>query len=282
MQKLAHTFAPTLLAVGLSLAASARAADATPDPDDGYEADTAPAQAPSHDADPTERAYGLLPDSVSPRVGDQVVTGHFWGGYDGGARRPVGDAVVDGRLSRWLALRAGASSSDLWGRPTATLGVRLGILRDGAAPFDLGVGVFYLPASIRGDGLVLGVLSFGKTFGRLSSQAMFGYGQDPEGDDGFGVTSLGGTYKLTERVHIGVASRARFQLWSADSKFSSLDQPVMDLSAGPLVGYSIGRFDIIAQGGIAGLMLRSPPETTGERTSLQLGPLMMLGVSAAL
>ena len=86
-------------------------------------------------------------------MGDQVVTGHFWGGYDGGARGAVGEAVVDGRIPRFVALRVGATSSDLWGHSTAILGARLGLLREGTAPLDLGVGVFYQPQSIRGDGI---------------------------------------------------------------------------------------------------------------------------------
>src|SRR4029077_9352084 len=115
-----------------------------------------------------------------------------------------------------------------------------------------------------------------------SSQASFGYGQDPEGDDGLGVTSLGGTFRVTERVNAGLQSRARVQLWSADKKFANLDQPVMDFTVGPLLAYSLGPFDVIAHGGIAGLMLKAPPEAPGERTRLQLGPLLMLGIGAAL
>ena len=56
----------------------------------------------------------------------------------------------------------------------------------------------------------------------------------------------------------------------------------MDFSAGPLLAYALGPFDIIAHGGIAGLMLKAPPDGAGDRTRLQLGPLVMLGVGAAL
>jgi hypothetical protein len=268
--------------VAISLAAAARAG-ATSGQAEGSEAGVAPAdEAAKLDARRTARAYEILPFSVSPRVGDQLVTGRFWGGYDGGARGAMGEAVVDGRVSRFLVLRVGASSSDLWGRPTATLGARLGVLREGAAPFDLGVGVFYQPQSIRGDGLVTGTVCLGKTIGSLSSEASFGYGQDPEGDDGVGVTSLGGLLRVTERVHAGIQSRARLQLWSKDRKSATLEQPVMDFSAGPLLAYSAGRFDIMAHGGIAGLLLEAPPGTVGERAKLQLGPMVMLGIGTAL
>ena len=247
------------------------------------EADAAPADETSTlDAARTARAYTLMPFAMSPRVGDQVVTGHVWGGYDGGSRGAVGEAVVDGRVSRSLALRVGATSSNLWGRSTAMLGARLGLLREGGAPLDLGVGVVYQPQSIRGDGIVTATVSLGKTIGRLSSQASFGYGQDPEGDDGLGVTSVGAIFRASERIHLGIDGRARAQLWSTDKKFASLEQPIMDFTAGPLLAYALGRFDIIAYGGIAGLMLKAPPELAGDRTRLQLGPLAMLGVGAAL
>jgi hypothetical protein len=266
----------------LFLVASARAGAATTD-GVGEEADIpAVDEANTRDDARTARAYGVLPFSVSPRVGDKLVTGHFWGGYDGGARGAVGEAVVDGRVSRWLALRVGATTSDLWGRSTAILGGRVGILREGSAPLDLGVGVVYQPQSIRGDGIITATVSAGKTIGRLSTQASFGYGQDPEADDGLGVSSLGAVFRVGERVHLGVDGRARVQLWSTDKKFASLEQPVMDFTAGPLLAYSLGPFDIIAHGGLAGLMLKAPPEAVGDRTRLQLGPLMMLGVGATL
>ena len=270
-----------VLVVSVAAAASARA-DAAPDQVDDPAADAASTDATASMDRRAARAYGVIPFGVSPRAADQAVTGDFWGGYDGGARGPVGEAVIDGRVSRLLSLTVGASSSDLSGRSTAILGARLGLLRDGAAPFDLGVGLFFQPQSIRGDGLVTGTVSLGKTVGRLSSQATFGYGQDPEGDDGLGVTSLGGVFRVTERVQAGLASRARVQLWSNDRKFSMLEQPVMDFTAGPLLAYSLGCFDIIAQGGLAGLMLKMPPDAIGDHTRFQLGPLVMLGVGATL
>jgi hypothetical protein len=176
----------------------------------------------------------------------------------------------------------GATSSDLWGRSTAILGARLGILREGTAPLDLAVGAVYQPQSIRGDGIITATVSLGKKIGRLSSQATFGYGQDPEADDGQGMTSLGAVFRVGERAHVGIQSRARVQLWTTDQKFVNLEQPMMDFTAGPLLAYSVGPFDLIAHGGIAGLMLEAPPGAVGERTRLQLGPLVMLGVGAAL
>ncbi len=246
-------------------------------------ADVVPAdEAGELEARRAARAYGLMPFALSPRVADQQVTAHFWGGYDGGSRAPVGEAVVDGRITSFLALHVGGRSSDLWGRPTAILGARLGILRQDAAPLDLGVAVLYQPQSIRGDGIVTATVSLGKTVGRLSSQASFGYGQDPEADDGLGVTSLGGVFNVSERVHVGVDGRARIRLWSTDRKFESLEQPLMDFAAGPLLAYSLGAFDIVAHGGIAGLMLQAPPRAAGEPTRIELGPLLMLGVGTTL
>jgi len=271
-----------VVAFGLSVVVSARAG-ATSAQGEGKEADSASIdEAAKLDAQRTARAYGMLPSSVSPRVGDQLVAGHFWGGYDGGSRRAVGEAVVDGRITRLLALHVGATSSDLWGRSTAIVGARLGILRESTAPLDLGVAIVYQPQSIRGDGIVTATVALGKTIGRLSSQASFGYGQDPEADDGLGVTSLGAVFRVADRVHAGMQGRARVQLWSTDRKFTNLELPALDCSAGPLLAYSVGVFDFIAQGGIAGLMLKAPPEAPGDRTRLQLGPMVMFGVGASL
>lgn len=232
------------------------------------------------------RSYELLPSSVSPRIGDQPVIGQFWAGYGTGSRRAIGTALVDARLSRLLALRVGASSSDLSGRSTAIVGLRLGVLREGASPFDLGVGVFFEPQSIRGDGLVTGALSLGKRISRVSSQAVFEYGQDPEGDDGVGGTSLGVVVALSERVHIGAQARTRLQLWTKDKKFETVEQPVMDFSAGPLLAYSVGGFDVMAHAGISGLLLKQPSQRAGEapggQDRFEAGPTVMLGIGARL
>jgi hypothetical protein len=278
-----------LAAIAVALLASARAGATSKQPaassnqGDEEAADLAPGDQGAELADRrAARAYGLLPFALPPRLGDQLVTSHFWAGYEGGPRGAVGEAVVDGTITPYLALRVGASSSDLWGRPTAMLGARLRILREGAAPLDLGVGVVYQPQSIRGDGIVTGIVSLGKTVGRLSSQATFGYGQDPEGDDGLGVASLGGVFSVSERVHVGIQGRARAQLWSTDRKFANLEQPLMDFSVGPLFAYSLGAFDVMVHGGVAGLMLRAPPEIGGERARLQLGPVALLGLGVTL
>lgn len=274
MRKVAlHVFA-----VGLSIVASAPAGAVVDQADEDAPAD----DAAKLDAARTARAYAVLPFGVSPRVSAESVTGHFWGGYDGGTRAALGEAVVDGRLTRFLALRVGASSPDLWGRSTAILGARLGILRDGAAPFDLGVGVFYQPQSIRGDGLVTAAVSAGKTVGRVSSQATLEYGQDPEGDDGLGGAALGAVMRVGHRVHLGVQGRARFQLWSQDQKFANLERPVMDFAAGPLLAYSLGPLDLMAQAGIAGRMLKAPADALADPTKVQLGPLVMLGLGGSL
>jgi len=96
------------------------------------------------------------------------------------------------------------------------------------------------------------------------------------------VTSLGAVFNVSERVHVGVDGRARIRLWSTDRKFESLEQPLMDFAAGPLLAYSLGAFDIEAHGGIAGLMLQAPPRAAGEPTRIELGPLLMLGVGTTL
>src|SRR5690242_12245491 len=57
------------------------------------------------------RTYQFLPFGASPRTTAQLATGHFWGGYNGSTHGPVGEALVDGRVTELLALRVGATSS---------------------------------------------------------------------------------------------------------------------------------------------------------------------------
>jgi hypothetical protein len=128
----------------------------------------------------------------------------------------------------------------------------------------------------------MGTLSLGKKIGPVSSFATLGYGQDGEGDDHMGSASLGAVYGVSERLHLGIDSRARFQLVSSDKKFDFLTEPAVDFGAGPLLAYALGAFDFTAQGGVGGLMLKGPKDARGERTTLQLGPMVLLGIGAAL
>jgi hypothetical protein len=251
---------------------------APPSPDSDGVAD--PARGAAAEA---TRESRMLPFTISPRVSDKLVTGRFLGGYDGGHREAVGEAIAEGRITRFLAVRAGASSSDLWGHASATFGIQFGILREETAPLDLGLAVLYHPQSIRGDGLVSAALLLGKKIGPVSTFGTLGYGQDPEGDDFMGWATLGAMYALSGRFRVGLDNRVRFQLGSDDEKFKGVVQPTMDFCTGPLLAYSLGPFDVTAQGGIAGLVLESPEtQQAGERSVGRLGPLALLGLAAEL
>jgi hypothetical protein len=238
--------------------------------------------APAPDPKQTTRESTILPFGMSPRVSEGPAVGHVTGGYDGGHRTAVADSIAEANVTRYLAIRAGVSSNDLWGRTTGLFGLKLGLLRQEKAPIDLALGVFYQPQAIQGDGQILSTLSLGRTFDSVSPFLTLGYGRDPEGDDQMGLTSLGAVVRVSDRFHLAIDSRARFQLASTDAKFANITKPVLDFVVGPLVAYSLGPFDFTAQGGLSGLAVQTPADARTAHNSLTLGPLALLGVGATL
>ena len=243
------------------------------------EADTAPADETST-LDALEQPGPTRSCRSRPRRAWAIgVTGHVWGGYDGGQRGAVGEAVVDGKVSRSLALRVDALIRISGGARRRCSAPGSGFCAR-AALLDLGVGVVYQPQSIRGDGIVTATVSLGKTIGvprgPLGCRPGSRRGRRPRGD-------VGRRGLQSQRAHSPRARRSG--AGSAvvhQQEFASLEQPIVDFTAGPLLAYALRQFDIIAYGGIASLMLKAPPELAGNGARLQLGPLAMLGVGAAL
>jgi hypothetical protein len=231
-----------------TLATAEPAPSDSPDQEQTTEARTteAPSAAPAGDA----ASDGVfLPFTLTPS--SRPTFGVVNSGYDGARKVVLYQAMADAHVVAGLSVRAGYTSHDLSGQPSALLGARYQLLRQANHGLDLGVGLFYAPQDVVGEGLVKGSLSLSRKFGRLALFGTAGYGQDPEGDDHRAEGSVASLYVVVPAFLVGLDARARALVLSSDEKHNGVTEPVFDIAAGPLAQYLVGPVALSGQVGMS-------------------------------
>lgn len=202
----------------------------------------------SGDASVAQGAY--LPLTLSPRVGavPALVTGQ--GGYDTARRSAVTQTFVEVRLWGPLALRGGAELGDTTTRLRPTIGARLQLLTQARHAVDGSVAVFYRAEGFtEPEGEIETVIAVGRRIGRTVVIGNLAYGQDPEGRERDGEVRAAALAAVSERVHLGVDARGRFDLGSDRAKLRAANEPTFDLDAGPVAALSVGPVALTAHAG---------------------------------
>jgi hypothetical protein len=207
--------------------------------------------------------------------------GKVLSGYDGGRRAVVYEGAADAHVAGGLSVRAGYASHDLSGHASGLLGARYQLLSQNHQGVDLGLGLFYLPQGIDGEGLVRGSLFLGRDVGKVGLFGSISYGQDPEGDDHHLELSLGSLLPLSPAVLVGADARAR-ALVSSDKKRDQLTEPVFDLALGPVAHYVLGPVVLTGEAGMSALALRGPRASIRSTTETQFGVLGLFSAGFAL
>src|SRR5262249_33844410 len=107
-----------------------------------------PVEGPSSSAAASAGAF--LPLTVA--ASSQSTYGTLASGYEGARKAMLYQGYADAHVVGGLSIRAGYASHDLSGDPTALFGARYQLLRQDRHGFDLGVGLFYMPQDIDGEG----------------------------------------------------------------------------------------------------------------------------------
>jgi hypothetical protein len=232
-------------------------------------------ESPSEVARPIPAAQGaFLPFTVAPATG--ATMGTLTSGYDDARKVVLYQALADAHVVGGLSLRAGYSSNDLAGQPSALVGARFHLLTQERYGLDFGVGLFYEPHDIEGEGLVRGTLALGRRFGELALFGTAGYGQDPEGDDHRAELSAAMLYTIVPAFYVGFDGRARALVFSSDEKHDGLSEPVLDFSAGPLAQFLVGPVALSGQFGVSAV--RYATHGMVPRSSeTRLGPMALVG-----
>jgi len=208
--------------------------------------------------------------------------GKFASGYDGARRTLVYDAAADAHVIGAFSVRAGYASHDLSGHASALLGGRFQLVSQKQHGLDFGIGLFYLPQDIAGEGLVKASLSLGRNFGALAIFTTVSYGQDPEGDDHHAELAVGSLLPLGPAVFVGFDGRARALVFSADAKHNGISEPVFDVALGPLAHYLIGPIVLTSQVGASALAIEGPHGSPRPPAEMRYGVLGLLSAGLAL
>jgi hypothetical protein len=240
-----------------------------------------PAQAPSN-APPASAAAaeGAFLPFTSP-ASSRPTFGTVNSGYDGARKVVLYEALADAHVVGGLSVRAGYSSHDLAGQPSALLGARYQLLSQARYGLDLGVGLFYEPHDIEGEGLVRGSVALSRTLGKLALFGAVGYGQDPEGDDHRADLSIASLYAVVPAFHVGVDARARALVFSSDPKHDGLTEPVLDLAAGPFAQFLVGPVALTGQIGLSAVSFETHGATR-PTSEMRVGPIALLGAGLSL
>jgi hypothetical protein len=206
----------------------------------------------AHDAAATTRDGTFLPTTVSARIGNQRVIGMVLGGYDTtGGQGGLLSGVVEGALFHRVALRIGADYVAPLNTAKLSAAVRVNILSQERFGVDLGLALrFNQVGFTESNGEFESMVLIGRRWNRaaLFGNAVFGVGIDPAERDGEVRAAF--LYSLTDRLNLGLDARGRFDLGDdTPGRAKNKLESDFDLVAGPLVTYSIGPVQFMAQAG---------------------------------
>lgn len=217
----------------------------------GVAKDEKPA-APESTAAVSGEAGMFLPTLIAPRTDSQTGYIRAIGGYDSSHRSAQMEALADVTIIGPLALRAGVLYSQKPNSFRPSVGLRVQVLKQEDAGFDLGAGVFYRPEGFtEAEGEVEVAVAFGRRFGRIGTFANLVYGQDPEGAERDGELRLGALYSVTSLFQAGLDARLRFDLGSEEGERRTEGEAEYDIAFGPTASYALGPVAAIAQVGMS-------------------------------
>jgi hypothetical protein len=259
------------------VAARVAAADPTETPDTTKAAER-PAEGPSSTTAASEGAF--LPFTLGPS--SRSTYGTLVSGYDGARKVGLYQGYADAHVYGGFSVRAGYASHDLSDNASALLGGRFQFLQQDRHGLDLGVGLFYVPHDVEGEGLIKGSLLLARRLGDLALFSTLSYGQDPEGDDHRAELSAATSYSVLPVLFVGLDARGRAPVFSSDAKHDGMIEPVFDAVVGPFGQYLFGPVVITGQLGLSALVIEGPRASTQPTREAHYGPIGLLGAGLSL
>lgn len=248
MLRRGRTIVPGLsLSLALSLAASLARAD---DPPTG--GDNAP-QAPVSGARSAEGG-AFLPYGVPARADTQRAFLWMGGGYDAARGGVVFDSAVQATLYGPLSVRAGAGYVGPNGQVRPGVSIAVQALRQASHGVDLSVFAGFQSQGFNTVPALQATVALGRQFGRFGLLTNVGYGYGLEGGEHYGELRLAGLARVLPSLHVGLDARGRVDLERDDDE--PTDEPDYEITAGPVVTWSIHRFSVTASGGVATIKFR--------------------------
>jgi hypothetical protein len=204
----------------------------------------------------TVSAGTALPFTVGARHERSGMLMFGYGGADLAKRAPVMLGTLDATLVDRVTIHATMANVGM----SNTLRPNVGLMFDVARAseyggIDLAVGGDYEFVGFNGVSSVLTRASVGGDVGALRLQGNAGFGLGLEQGERYGDLRLSGLHPVAKSLYVGVDSRARMDLErDAMEPSGELD---WDMQAGPVATLALGRFAIMANGGVSAWKLRS-------------------------
>jgi hypothetical protein len=196
----------------------------------------------------------FLPLGVPARTDAQRAYLWMTGGYDAARGGFVFDSAVQATLFGPLSVRAGAGYVGPGGEVRPAVSLAAQALRQSAHGVDL---TFYGGFQSQGFNTVPAIaatVALGRQFGRVGLLTNVGYGYGLEEGEHYGEFRLAGLVRVLPSLHVGLDARGRIDLERDDDEPE--DEPDFEVTAGPVVTWSISRFSLTASGGVATIKFR--------------------------
>jgi hypothetical protein len=200
---------------------------------------------------PTVRAMadGSFSSLTMPaRVGSTQAFAWGLGGYDSSRKGSVVDAIAEVTLWGPIALRGGATYSNLTSRLRPSVGARVQILRQAAHGLDGSLSVFYKPEGFNeAEGEIETFVALAHSFDAVTVAGNLVYGQDPEGNERDGEIRAT-VFRRRGQLAFGIDARARFAIGAQQGKAATME-PKLDGMAGPHIACALGTIALFAEAG---------------------------------
>lgn len=204
----------------------------------------------------TVGAGTALPFTVGARHERQGMLLFAYGGADLAKRAPVMLGTLDATLIDRVTLHTTMSNVGMSNTLQPNVGLMFDVARgahDGG--LDLAVGGDYENVGFNGVSSVLTRAAVGGNIGELRLQGNIGFGLGLEQNERYGDLRLSGLTPVAKSLYVGLDSRARMDLERDLMEPSGeLD---WDVQAGPVATIALGRFAIMANGGVSAWKQRS-------------------------
>jgi hypothetical protein len=203
---------------------------------------------------PARRAVadgGLLPFTLTPRVGSTAAVAASYGGYDS-ARGAVSESHAEVQLWGPLAVRGAAELGDTSRRLRPSVGARLQVLSERRHGLDGALSITYRAEGFtEPEGEIEAVVALGRRIGNTLVIANAAYGQDPDGRerDGEVRAALIRPMSMSRRLQLGVDGRWRFDLGTDVARLQASHEPTTDVDVGPVAAIVLGPVVLTAHAG---------------------------------
>jgi len=206
--------------------------------------------------DDTVAAGTVLPYTVGARHERPGMLIFGYGGADQAKRAPVMLGTLDATLIDRVTIHATMTNVGMSNVLKPNVGMMFDVARGAEyGGVDLALGGDYEFVGFNGVPTLLSRAAIGGDIGELRLQGNAGFGLGIEEGERYGTVALSGLHPVAQSLYVGLDSRARIDLErDAMEPTGEMD---WDMQAGPVATLALGRFAVMANGGMSAWKLRS-------------------------